>query len=157
MDPFAPIPSAGPSQDHAPCPRCGNPMDPALAGYDSAGQLVCRSCNSMNAVVQANRTIEEKDPTSTRNLWLGAAGSVLLGMSTCLMSGFGRFFFLLAPVAIFTGGWTFVHLLRHPETRSQLGGGWWVVLFMSLIGVLFGLLACAVGLLSIAAQGMLAR
>ena len=75
----------------------------ALAAYDEAGRLVCRSCISMNVVAQANRTIEEKDPTSTRNLWLGAAGSVLVGLATCLFAGAGLFF-LLAPVAIITGG-----------------------------------------------------
>ena len=102
-------------------------------------------------------TIEEKDPTSTRNLWLGAASSVLVGLATCLFAGAGRLFFLVAPMAIFTGGWTIVHLLRHPETKTQLGGGWWVVLLLSIGGVLFGLLAVAVGFLAIAAQGMLAR
>ncbi len=155
MDPFAPIPTAASSQEHAPCPRCGKPMDPALAAYNEAGRLVCRSCISMNVVAQANRTIEEKDPTSTRNLWLGAAGSVLVGLATCLFAGAGLFF-LLAPVAIVTGGGTIVHLLRQPDTKTQLGGGWWVVLLLSIAGVLLGLLAVVVGFLAIVAQGMLA-
>lgn len=131
-------------------------MDPQQATYDGAGRLVCRTCTSAAVVASANQTIELRDPTSTRNLYMGAASSVLIGVATCCFAGAGRLFFLAAPGAIFTGGWTIFYLLRHPETKAQLGGGWWLVLVMSAVGALFGLLAIAVGILWMVGAGMTA-
>lgn len=155
MDPFAPVPnSASTGTAQAPCPRCGNPMDPSAASYDEAGQLICRTCAATNAVAQANRTIEEKDPTSTRNLYLGSVSAAAAGLaavllvSTCVL-------FIASPIAILTGGWTIHSLLAHPETKTQLGGGWWLVLALSIAGALLGLFAIVIAVLAIIVVGVL--
>jgi hypothetical protein len=128
-------------------------MDPNDAAFDDRGRLVCRLCASTNAVAKANQLIEERDPASTRNLWLGAAGSLAIALGSCFLSLFVGFLFLAAPAAILLGGWTVVHLLRTPETRTQLGGGYWLVMLLSIAGVLLGLATMAFGLLAMAAQG----
>lgn len=132
-------------------------MDPQQASYDAAGRLVCKTCMASSVVAQANRTIEARDPGSTRNLYMGAAGTVLIGITTCCFSGLGKFFFLLAPAAMFSGGWTILHLLRNPETKTQLGGGYWLVLLLSIVGLLFSVLAIVLGILGMAGAGMTGR
>lgn len=105
---------------------------------------------SADTIAQADRTIEERDPGSTRNLYLGAAGSALVGIATCCLSGLGVFYVLLAPAALFSGGWTIQHLIRNRDVQAQLGTtGYAVVLLLSIVGVLFGLLAIAFGALAL--------
>jgi hypothetical protein len=129
-------------------------MDPQQGGYDAAGRLVCRTCMAAGVVAQANRTIEERDPTSTRNLYGGAAGTLLFGLATCCLSPFGWFYFLLIPMVIVTGGWTILHLLRTPEAKTQLGAGYWAILAMSIVGVIFGFGAILIGILTMIGAGL---
>ena len=155
--PFDPIPPSAPQTDTTPCPKCGNPMDPSTAAYDEVGRMVCRSCAAHQTVAAANRTIEEKDPGSTRNLWLASAGSAVTGLASCCVAG--RILFVVVPVmGIISGGYVIAHLLRDTKgTQAQLGGAWWAVLGLSIVGVLFGLLGIGLTLLAMVGAGMVDR
>ncbi len=155
--PFDPIPQSAPPTGTTPCPKCGNAMDPSTAAYDEMGRMVCRSCAAQQSVAAANRTIEEKDPGSTRNLWLASAGSAVTGLASCCVAG--RFLFAWVPVmGIIGGGYVIAHLLRDAKTtQAQLGGAWWAILALAVVGVLFGLLGIGLTMLALVGAGMIDR
>jgi hypothetical protein len=129
-------------------------MDPSRAGYDESGNLICQRCASQAAVAASNATIQERDPTSNRNLYGAAAASVLLGVATCCMSGLGRFFFVLCPMAVFIGGATIFNVLRDDGAKQRLGNGYFVVIGLSVVGALFGCLGTVLGLLGMVGAGL---
>lgn len=132
------------------CPRCGGPLDPATAAYDDRGDLLCRTCFSNQSAKAASALVTAKDPTTTRNLYGGAAAASFLGLVTCVASGLGIFFFLAAPLPIMTGAATLRALFGDPTARARLGPGYFVVIALSVAGIGFGCLAVVVGVLILA-------
>lgn len=132
------------------CPLCQQSFDPSTAAYDDSGKLVCRTCRSAQAVAHSNTVVEAQDPTSSRNLYGAAASSSLLGVTTCCLSTLG-FYFLLAPIPVFMGIGTLIHVMRDPTAKERLGTtGFALVLGLSVTGALFGFLAFAVGFFALA-------
>jgi hypothetical protein len=129
------------------CPRCAGPLDPATAAYDERGDLVCRTCFSNQTAKAATALVTAKDPTTTRNLYGGAVASSFLGLVTCVASGLGIFFFLAAPIPIFSGAATLRALFGDPTARARLGAGYFAVIALCIAGIGFGCLAVVVGLL----------
>jgi hypothetical protein len=129
-------------------------MDPTQGSYDASGQLVCRTCSANRAAASASATIVATDPSSNRNLYGAAAASSLLGLVTCCLAGLGPFFFVACPLSVLLGGGTMVNLLRRPDARQALGGGYWLVIAGAVGGVVFGGLGTLLGLLGMVGMGM---
>ncbi|MEC7524454.1 MAG: hypothetical protein VYE22_31525 [Myxococcota bacterium] len=136
------------------CPRCAEAMDPERAGYDASGELVCARCLAIGQVGQADALIQDKDPTTNRNLYGAAAAASLLGLSTCCTSGLGVFFFVLCPVPMFIGGATIYRVLADGAAKERLGNGFYAVLALSALGIAFGGLGTLLGLLGMVGMGL---
>ena len=144
-DPFAPLSSPRADAGGAPCPACGQPMDPATASYDAYGRLFCRGCVSASQSATASAVMHDGDPTTVRNLYGMAGASAFLGSMTCCVSALGTWFFVAALLPISGGASVLYNLRSNPDARARLGGGVWVVALLAASGVAFGVLGTLLG------------
>jgi hypothetical protein len=124
----------------APCPSCGNPLDPARATYNKKGVLLCAAC-------AANDQIAEGDARASSSI-VGTAVGVLAGgiLSWTCLNMFGILSIVTCASAI---GWL-VMISKNPALRTRLGGK----LVPCVLATCFGLLGAGFAL-AIMAMGLL--
>lgn len=143
MDPFAPIQpagepaSSGPTQ---PCRTCGAPVDPARAQYDDRGELVCARCAAGDAIAVG-------ESRAAGSILSGGVGSLVFGLTgwLCLNP-----FFLFSILAITSGSFAVLTLLRQKHYKQVMGDKYTATLVLGGIGIVLGVLRIALGLLGLA-------
>jgi hypothetical protein len=107
-----------------PCPRCGQAVDPTKAVYSKQGELICKSCETSDIVVEG---------------YVRAARSTCYGaLATGIVSVFFNPFYILSIVAVVASIRSFM-LINRQEYKSIIGSQYGILTAAALVGLLTGL------------------
>ncbi len=133
-----------PNDAFAPCPSCGEPLDPARAQYDDDGRLVCARCVARR-LVRHDAVSKDAEHQSTKSLFVGSIGVFMLSIASFCVQH--RFIFFLFPLLAIVGGIAIVMQARKtPDAREVLGWRYGFSLAVAGLGACLGVLSPAASL-----------
>ncbi len=118
------------------CTGCTEQVDPNLASYSDAGELVCTRCKASEEVALGDRR------ASDAILGIAGGGACLALVSICFNP-----FFVFSGIAIVSSVGAILTLIRHPEYHPYMGWKVSATWALACMGILAAMIRPALFLL----------